>query len=136
MILMDIISPISAATATIVILLSIVYYFMKNRDILPGPKGFPYFGLYPVLTDEKCHLQLQEIGKKYGDLYSFTFLGNLFINLGSAKAIREVHINKSDCFAGRFTDFSILTHIQEEVKYIYIFFFLYATGIGAGQQGL
>lgn len=115
--LTDIISPVSAVATTILVLLSAVYYFIKNRDLLPGPKGLPYFGLFPQLKDDTCHLQLEEIGKKYGDLFSFTFLGNLIINLGSPRAIREVHVNKSDCFAERFTDFNILTYVQKEVKY-------------------
>lgn len=113
MLLQDVLTPVSAVTAAIVILLSIVYYFMKNRDILPGPTGLPFFGLYPFLKDETCHLQLQDIGKKYGDLYSFTYTGNTVINLGSVRAIREAHVNKSDCFAGRFEKFNMLTYILE-----------------------
>lgn len=114
MTLADIISSTYAATTVAVLLLSIIYYLMKNRNIVPGPRGLPYFGLFPFLKDDTCHLQLEEIGRKYGDLYSFTFLGNLIINLGSAKAIRECHMNKSDCFAGRFTEFNLLTYILED----------------------
>lgn len=114
MAIVDFTPTTSAAVAIAVVLLSILYYIIKNRNVPPGPRGLPYLGLYPELKDETVHLQLREYGEKYGDLFSFTFTGKLMINLGSVKATREVHINKSDCFAGRYTDFSILSSLMSD----------------------
>ncbi|XP_054711511.1 cytochrome P450 2F3-like [Uloborus diversus] len=103
--------PYSLVIAGATLLLTILYFIRKNSNVLPGPRGLPYFGLFPGLTHDGCHLQLQEYTRKYGDVFSFTYMGNLFIHLGTVKAMREVHVQKSDCFEERFTRFSILTYL-------------------------
>ncbi|XP_054711292.1 uncharacterized protein LOC129220883 [Uloborus diversus] len=107
-------SPVSVAVAGIAVLLAITYFTLKEADILPGPSGFPYFGLLPFLDDKTCHVKMQDMAKKYGDLFSFKFAGTLYICMNSAKAMREVHVTKWDCFSERSTRFSIVAALLGE----------------------
>ncbi|XP_015912945.2 cytochrome P450 2F3 isoform X2 [Parasteatoda tepidariorum] len=84
-----------------------VYYILVNRGLPPGPLGLPLLGYWPLLKNDTCHLQLQELQKKYGDLFSFSYAGALYLNLGSIHAVREFHIAKADCFE-RVKDYSLL----------------------------
>lgn len=102
--------------AVTLVLLSTVYYWIKNRSLLPGPKGLPYLGLYPFLTEDNVLNKLEEYKNKYGDMYSFTYTGRLYINLGSIKAMREIMLQKSECFAERFKGYSILAETVSEGK--------------------
>lgn len=105
------ISLTSAIAAVAVVLLTVIYCWVRNRDVLPGPRGVPYLGLFPYLTDQNAHLILEEYKKKYGDMFSFTYTGRLYINLGSVKAMRELQVNKSDCFGDRVRDSNILVEM-------------------------
>ncbi|GIY29457.1 cytochrome P450 2J1 [Caerostris darwini] len=104
------ISPISLSLAVVCILIAIAYYSLKDKNLPPGPVGLPYFGYWPFLKNDKSHLQLEQLKKKYGDLFCFTSAGRLYLHLGSFKALREAHINKADSFAGRYTDFNLLSY--------------------------
>ncbi|XP_035217511.1 cytochrome P450 2B1-like [Stegodyphus dumicola] len=101
--------PFTVVVTATVILLSIVYCFMRDRGLPPGPRGMPVLGLYPLLKGEKSYLQLDEYRKTYGDIFSFRLAGQLYINLGSTKIIREVHITKAEYFAARYSGFSLLS---------------------------
>lgn len=83
---------------------------------MPGPTGVPYLGLYPYLTDENAYLKLEEYKKKYGDVFSFTYTGRLYINLGSIKAMREILINKSECFMDKYKDTNIMVEMLRNGK--------------------
>lgn len=93
----------------LIILLCIIYYFVFCYDLPPGPWGIPLLGFWPFLKLEDGHLQLKEFREKYGEIFSLTVTGNLFISLSSMKAIKETLLNKSDCFEDRFTQYSLLT---------------------------
>nr|XP_042896476.1 cytochrome P450 2A13-like isoform X2 [Parasteatoda tepidariorum] len=99
--------------AIAVVVLSFLYYRYKTRGIPPGPTGVPYLGLWPILRHDICHLQLQEYGKKYGDIFSFTYTGRLLIHLGTTKAVKEAHITKSDCFYERPDTFNLIHYFLE-----------------------
>lgn len=105
--LMDI-SFTSTATIALIILI-IFYYWYKNRDILPGPKGVPYLGLYPFLRNQNVLQKMDKYKKNYGDMYTFTYTGRLYISLSSSEAIRELHLQKSDCFTERYKGSYIIT---------------------------
>lgn len=110
-------TSLSPAFATVVIILvTFIYNWIRNRGVVPGPVGVPYLGLYPYLTDKNTHLKLEEYRKKYGDVFSFTYTGRLYINLGTIKAMREIVLNKSDCFTDRFQDTNIITEILRNGK--------------------
>ncbi|GFQ85646.1 cytochrome P450 2B1 [Trichonephila clavata] len=101
-------SPVSLAITIAALLISILYYILKRRDLPPGPYGLPYFGYWPFIKNINFHLDLDKMKKKYGDIFSFTSTGRLYINLGTIKAVREAHITKSDCFGDRMSDFNLL----------------------------
>ncbi|XP_054723382.1 cytochrome P450 2B4-like [Uloborus diversus] len=94
----------------IVVLFTIIYYVLKNRNLPPGPVGVPYLGMWPFLGHYTGHIKLDEMKKKYGDVFSFTVTGQLYINLGTVKVLREAHVSKSDCFTLRPVVFSLMKH--------------------------
>ncbi|XP_042902279.1 cytochrome P450 2A9 [Parasteatoda tepidariorum] len=106
-------SATSIYVAVAVVLLSILYYLFKTRGLPPGPISYPYLGLWPILKHETAHLQLQEYAKKYGDVFSFTYTGRLFIHLGNVKATREAHITRSDSFYDRPNAFHLLNYFLD-----------------------
>lgn len=100
---MNLINMSFTPVAVIVLIISTIYYYwLKNRDVLPGPKGIPYLGLYPFLRKQNIFKKMDKYKKKYGDMYSFTYAGRLYISLSSIEAIRELHLHKSDCFTERY----------------------------------
>ncbi|GFU80167.1 transposable element Tcb1 transposase [Trichonephila clavipes] len=78
-----------------------------GTDLPPGPYGLPYFGYWPFIKNVNFHLDLHKMKEKYGDIFSFTSTGRLYIRLGTIKAVREAHITKSDCFEDRMSDFNL-----------------------------
>lgn len=110
------ITPFQAAIALSLIFLYVLYLLLRDMDVPPGPKGLPLFGYWPFLNAETCHVQLKELSKKYGDVFSLRITGKLFIYLGSLKAIKEAHITKTEYFGGRFADESILCFLFGEGK--------------------
>ncbi|XP_035210619.1 cytochrome P450 2F3-like isoform X1 [Stegodyphus dumicola] len=107
-------SPVSVAIAIVIVFLGIILYYNRDRNLPPGPTGIPILGIYPFLSNEKCHLELDEYGKKYGSLYSFRVAEQLYVNLGSPKLIREVHVTKSEIFSNRHNEFNIFAYVLDE----------------------
>ncbi|GIY29460.1 cytochrome P450 18a1 [Caerostris darwini] len=103
------IPPTSLAAALAALFITILYFALKGRGLPPGPRGLPYFGYWPFLSNSKCHLELEAVRKKYGNVFSFTSTGRLFINLATIKVIREACVSKSECFGDRMTSFNLLT---------------------------
>ncbi|GBO15723.1 hypothetical protein AVEN_169546-1 [Araneus ventricosus] len=117
------VSPMSIALALIAVLVAVAYYNLKNRDLPPGPIGFPYVGYWPFLRTQDAHVQMEGFKKKYGDIFSFTSFGRLYINLASFKAVRETHIGKSECFAARFNDFNVLSYVFRDGRHRILYFY-------------
>ncbi|GBO38483.1 hypothetical protein AVEN_181903-1, partial [Araneus ventricosus] len=93
--IVDAVPSTSLATALALCIITIVYFIFKNKGLPPGPTGLPYFGYWPFIRNADLHLQLDAFKKKYGDIFSFTCTGRLYINLGSHKAVREACVTKS-----------------------------------------
>lgn len=108
-------SPVSVVSAFLLIIISILYLKLQSKT--PGPWGLPYLGYWPLLKDETAHLKLQEFMKKYGDVYSLTYAGKLYIHLGSLKSVKEALITKSNNFTERFSGFSLITSLFNEGIY-------------------
>ncbi|GIX85858.1 cytochrome P450 18a1 [Caerostris extrusa] len=108
------IPPVSLAIALVLLLVTIIYLAVKNKDIPPGPIGLPYLGYWPFLNNATSHLKLDAFKKKYGDVFSFSCTGRLYINLGSIKAVREALISKSDCFGERQSGFNLMAYIFKD----------------------
>ncbi|XP_035217517.1 cytochrome P450 2B6-like isoform X1 [Stegodyphus dumicola] len=104
-------SPYSVLITAIIILLTFIYYITRDWGLPPGPTGVPLLGVYPFLKEDNLRLKLEDYKKKYGDLFCFRVCGQLFINLGSLKLLREAHVSKSEYFNARFTDFSLVNTI-------------------------
>ncbi len=111
------ITTFQAAILLSVLFLYVLYLFVRDLGVPPGPKGVFLFGYWPFLKEDTCHLQLTELAKKYGDVYSLRSTGKLFIHLGSIKAVKEAHLTKSAYFDGRYTDYSILSYIFQNGKH-------------------
>ncbi|GIX85857.1 cytochrome P450 18a1 [Caerostris extrusa] len=103
------IPPTSLAVALAALFITILYFALKGRGLPPGPRGLPYFGYWPFLSNNECHLELEALRKKYGDVFSFTSTGRLYINLATIKVAREACVSKSECFGDRMTSFNLLT---------------------------
>lgn len=88
-----------------------IYHLNYYRNLPPGPVGLPYFGYWSFLSNNNCYSRIKELRKKYGDFYSFTSTGRLYVSLGSFEVLHEAHVAKSDCFVGRFEDYNLLTAI-------------------------
>ncbi|GFS86844.1 cytochrome P450 18a1 [Nephila pilipes] len=100
--------PVSLAIGLAVVLITIAYYAFKRGNLPPGPTGLPYLGYWPFMNDTDCHLKLDKLKNKYGDVFSFTCTGRLFINLGSIKAVREAFITKAEYFGERMSGFNLM----------------------------
>nr|XP_042906022.1 cytochrome P450 2H1 isoform X1 [Parasteatoda tepidariorum] len=94
----------------VIAVVTVLYYVFRTRGLPPGPIGLPFLGYSPFLKPQTCHLVLEDLQKKYGDLFCFRFAGMLYINMGSLKAIREIHISRAECFE-RISDFSLLSYL-------------------------
>lgn len=112
------VSPISLTVAIATVLVAVACYSLQNNGLPPGPIGAPFFGYWPFLKKKECHLQIDALKKKYGDVFSFTCTGKLYIHLGTVKAVQEAHIGKSDCFAKRNEDFHLMKDIFQGGKLI------------------
>ncbi|CAL1263843.1 unnamed protein product [Larinioides sclopetarius] len=106
--LMEALSPLSLAISIAVLLLALLYFGIKDKGVPPGPVGLPYFGYLPFMSNADCHLKLDALKKKHGDIFSFTCTGRLYINLGSFKAFREALISKSEYFTDRVSGYSLM----------------------------
>ncbi|KAF8764661.1 Cytochrome P450 2J1 like protein [Argiope bruennichi] len=104
----------SLPTALALIFITIAYFIYKNKGLPPGPTGLPYFGYWPFITDSNCNSKLEGFKKKYGDIFSFTCTGRLYINLGSYKAVREACITKSEFFGDRVSDYNMMSRLFKD----------------------
>ncbi|CAL1263842.1 unnamed protein product [Larinioides sclopetarius] len=102
--------PLSLAISIAVLLLAFVYFGYK--DVPPGPIGLPYFGYLPFLRNTDCHLKLDSLKKKHGDIFSFSCTGRLYIHLGSFRTFREAFISKSENFTNRVSGYSLTRQLS------------------------
>ncbi|KAF8764656.1 Cytochrome P450 1A2 like protein [Argiope bruennichi] len=105
--IMETFSPLSLTILLAIPLLALAYFTIRYKDVPPGPIGLPYFGYLPFMSNADCHLKLDALKKKYGDIFSFTCTGRLYIHLGSFKAFREALVSKSECFTDRMSGYNL-----------------------------
>ncbi|CAD5123234.1 unnamed protein product [Dimorphilus gyrociliatus] len=77
------------------------YIFLKDRNSLPGPRGFPFLGITPWLDKETPHLNLIDYTKEYGDVCKIPIMLNDIIFVSGEKNIYDMYINKQDDFSNR-----------------------------------
>ena len=93
---------IEIATSLIVIWLLwyVLSTYQERRGMPPGPFPLPFignvhqFGSNPPFT-------MENLRKKYGDLYTVTTPVGTFVVVNSGKIVRDVLVSKKDDFAGR-----------------------------------
>ncbi|GBM77236.1 hypothetical protein AVEN_231248-1 [Araneus ventricosus] len=116
---MEALSPIPLAMSLTIMLLAFAYFAIRDSDVPPGPTGLPYFGYLPFMSNADCHLKLDALKKKHGDIFSFTCTGRLYVNLGSFRAFREALNSKSECFTDRVSGYSLIRHLFRGGKKIF-----------------
>ncbi|XP_054710734.1 cytochrome P450 2C31-like [Uloborus diversus] len=91
--------------------------WLKTRNYPPGPTGFPVIG-YGMFLGKKPNVRLAELGRKYGDIFSFYTGPQLFI------CITEYHLAKE-----------ILSHPLTLSRPAHVFTFLRGCGGFSGKNG-
>jgi cytochrome P450 family 2 subfamily J len=76
----------------------LLYLFLtrtKDDPRLPhGPKGYPVIGSLLDVNPDRAYLKITEWAKKYGEVYSFKMMGQVFIVLNSSEVIRDAMLTK------------------------------------------
>lgn len=91
----------------------IIYYYNRNKNLPPGPWGFPILGYYPFLS-EKHYLDYAKLAKRYGNVFSYrTVGGKLVVVLNGILAIKEVLLNRADEFIGRPQEINLVPYISD-----------------------
>ncbi|GFX09853.1 hypothetical protein TNCV_2688951 [Trichonephila clavipes] len=65
-----------------------IIFKIITSNFPPGPTGLPILGYLPFLSED-IHLDLIELGKKYGDVFSLPLGSQNFVILHGADAIKE-----------------------------------------------
>lgn len=78
----------------------VVTTYQKRRNMPPGPFPFPLIGNIPHVGSDPP-FSMDELRKKYGDVYTVTFPIGTFVVVNSGKLAREALLTRKDDFAGR-----------------------------------
>ncbi|GFS45857.1 cytochrome P450 18a1 [Nephila pilipes] len=73
----------------LVLVCSYVYNWIRSRNYPPGPHGLPVVGYIPFLG-KKPNLTLENLSKKYGDIFSFYIGPQLMICVSDYVLIKEI----------------------------------------------
>ncbi|OWA52480.1 Cytochrome P450 2U1 [Hypsibius exemplaris] len=84
-----------------ILLCSLVYFWRKNRDLPPGPNGIPFLGYVPVFLTSQPQDTLMELGKRYGNVFSFYMGKRLVVVLNDYAAIKAAYTDQAEIFSGR-----------------------------------
>ncbi|XP_019462537.1 PREDICTED: cytochrome P450 71A1-like isoform X1 [Lupinus angustifolius] len=85
----------------------LVFFFIhnhknnKNPPSPPGPRGLPIIGNLLQLDNTKLHLQLWNLSKKYGPIFSLQLGSRPALVISSPKLAKEVLKNHGLVFSGR-----------------------------------
>jgi len=76
------------------------YSVKSSQNDPPGPKGFPFLGVLPLLTD-RPDKQVLKWAQKYGDVMSLPFINNKIIVISSFDALKEGPIHQGEDYGDR-----------------------------------
>ena len=90
------------AAIFILILFYAVAAALRKRSSLepPGPWGLPVMGYMPFLG-KKMNLTINQLAKKYGDVFQLKIGSRKVVVISGQKRIREAMMNSGTTFAGR-----------------------------------
>ena len=99
--------------ATLFLTWLILSYYNRNRNLPPGPRGFPLLGYYPFLSS-KPYLDYAKLAKRYGNVFSYrTVGGKLVVVLNGIDLIKEVLVNRAEEFIGRIEESNLIAWISD-----------------------
>lgn len=78
----------------------LVTTYQTRRRMPPGPFPFPFIGNVPHVGSDPP-FSMDELRKRYGDVYTVTFPIGTFVVVNSGKLAREALLTRKDDFAGR-----------------------------------
>ena len=99
---MDILNNLSTADVIVfLVVFFIVYYiFKRQKNLPPGPFSLPILGTLPWLGAD-VREPLEELKKKYGDVFTVYLGSKPSVMLCSQEAIKEAFVKCGHAFSGR-----------------------------------
>lgn len=102
-----------ASIAILFITWLIISCYKRNRNLPPGPRGFPILGYYPFLPN-KHYLDYAKLAKHYGNVFSYrTVGGKLVVVLNGIDLIKEILVNRAEEFIGRIEESNLISWISD-----------------------
>ncbi|XP_076321631.1 cytochrome P450 2J6-like [Tachypleus tridentatus] len=89
------------------IFLFLHWVITRIRNFPPGPVGLPVVGYLPFLKSNQAYLQITDLGKKFGNVFSLRLGSRNVVVLNDFKAVKEA-LSK-DAFLGRPPDIQFRT---------------------------
>jgi cytochrome P450 len=72
----------------------------NNKMVLPGPPPRPFVNVLTFLSD-RLHVELNQLAKKYGNIFQIQVGTKTFVILNSLETIKEALVKQSDSFNAR-----------------------------------
>lgn len=82
-------------------LLVILRWYLKNRNLPPGPTGIPILGSALTVGDGNILKLFRDWRRKYGEVFSVKMGNNLLIVVNGYDNIKEVFLKRGDEFSRR-----------------------------------
>lgn len=74
---------------TLIVFYSVHKFVNSNKNVPPGPKGWPFIGMLFELDLPTLYLKLNNWTAKYGEIFQFELLGKKFVSLNSSEILKE-----------------------------------------------
>ncbi|KAH9893509.1 cytochrome P450 [Cubamyces lactineus] len=91
-------SPVDVAC---ILILFVKRWARDSSALPPGPRGIPILGIVRDIPQEKPWVTFSNLSKKYGDVISFSILGQTTIVLSSASAVSDLLDKRSSIYSTR-----------------------------------
>lgn len=74
---------------TLTVFYSVHKFVNSNKNVPPGPKGWPFIGMLFEFDLPTLYLKLNNWTAKYGEIFQFELLGKKFVSLNSSEILKE-----------------------------------------------
>lgn len=98
----------------------------EQKNLPPGPKGYPILGTFPAFLGKPAHLVFDGWTKMYGNIYKFNIGSNTAVVLGDAETVRSAMLKKDssmdsrcqwrECFIKTFRGLSVLPYARKWIN--------------------